>query len=177
MASERIPPFHLPDGQFQNVVWPMVGPDSSHALQDPQRWKVQREENTDAPFHTENFCSGDATALIFMMAGANDVNCNCHALTDSLEHGRGILQNGIRGQALEDVEVAYAGPISISSSLVAFSFFIALSCSTVSASSSETFLQKLVHVNVVLVFLFLISFLFIRVFSSRDSRVPSDLAL
>ena len=48
-----------------------------------------------------------ATALIFMMAGANDVNCNCHALTDSLEHGRGILQNGIRAQALEDVEVAF----------------------------------------------------------------------
>ena len=70
----------------------------------------ERKNKTDLPFHTKHVCNGGATALICMVADANAVNSYSHALTDTLEHGRGTWQNDIRAQALADVEFTFHNP-------------------------------------------------------------------
>jgi len=72
--------FHLSQKHFLWTIW---GPDSSYsALVIHIVWKVDRDERIEPPIQTENYLSGGATTLIFMVDGAR--------LTTSLESLSGI---------------------------------------------------------------------------------------
>lgn len=53
----------------------MVGPLSSYSLLViHMAWNVDNDDKIDPPIQTENFLSGGATTLIFIVDGARDVN-------------------------------------------------------------------------------------------------------
>merc|ERR1712168_691049 len=66
------------DTSYKHLRWTIPGPASSNScLEIHISWKVEREAKMEPPIQTEDFLSGGARILIFMVEGAKAVISFC----------------------------------------------------------------------------------------------------